>query len=236
MVYLGRPITHVEQGVSDAAQPTPEALARELSAVREELQALRLRIDGSLPATTPVIDQTLSPAAFGEPEAEVATVTTERRSTSSFKPLGETDSTLPGQANPVDPTHAQKLAKAEELLSRGDIAGARLILEHLLRAGSAAAAFKLAETYDPGRLSAWRVYGVRGDPQKARELYEMAFAGGHRPRPSALPTDGADSPIASRTHRSGDPGTRSVLVQEPDPLATRRVQRPRQRTAPSPAR
>ena len=34
------------------------------------------------------------------------------------------------------------------------------------------------ETYDPRRLQAWRVFGVRGDAQKARELYKQAHAGG----------------------------------------------------------
>src|SRR5215204_1480347 len=41
-------------------------------------------------------------------------------------------------------------------------------------------AIKLAETYDPKRLAAWSVVGLRGDPQKARELYQQARAGGVR--------------------------------------------------------
>jgi TPR repeat protein len=82
-------------------------------------------------------------------------------------------------AQPITQTAEQTaLAKAEELLNRGDIAGARLMLEHLLPGGSAAVAFRLAETYDPRRLSAWRVVGMRGDPKRARELYERALAGG----------------------------------------------------------
>jgi TPR repeat protein len=75
-------------------------------------------------------------------------------------------------------TEEKQLARAEELRLLGDIAGARLVLEHILEAGSAAVAFRLAETYDPGRLSAWGVVGLRGDPKKARELYERALSGG----------------------------------------------------------
>ncbi len=70
------------------------------------------------------------------------------------------------------------VGRAEELLRIGNIAGGRLVLEHVLRDGNPIVAFKLAETYDPRRLQAWRVFGVRGDAQKARELYKQAHAGG----------------------------------------------------------
>ena len=44
--------------------------------------------------------------------------------------------------------------------------------------GSAQASFMLAETYDPGILSAWGTQGTRGEVAKARELYAKAHAGG----------------------------------------------------------
>jgi TPR repeat protein len=69
----------------------------------------------------------------------------------------------------------RQIAKAEELLRQGDVSGARLLLEHASRQGSAVASFKLAETYDPGQLKVWRVVGVRGDVSKARELYTRAY-------------------------------------------------------------
>jgi TPR repeat protein len=72
----------------------------------------------------------------------------------------------------------QQLAKAEQLLRQGDIQGARLLLQYLLSTGSPLVAFKLAETYDPKRLATWKAFGVRADPQKARELYQRAQAGG----------------------------------------------------------
>jgi TPR repeat protein len=72
----------------------------------------------------------------------------------------------------------QQLAKAEQLLRQGDIQGARLLLEYLLSTGSPNVVFKLAETYDPKRLATWQAFGVRADPQKARELYQKAQAGG----------------------------------------------------------
>ena len=87
-----------------------------------------------------------------------------------------------GQAGPRALADDKQTMRAEELLRVGDIAGARLVLQHSLRTGSPVAAFKLAETYDPKRLAAWSVVGLRGDPQKARELYQQARAGGVRVR------------------------------------------------------
>jgi len=70
------------------------------------------------------------------------------------------------------------LARTEGLIREGDIIGARLLLEHALQGGSPQAAFVLAETYDPHRLSAWRTLGIRADPARARELYVRAYEGG----------------------------------------------------------
>jgi TPR repeat protein len=55
---------------------------------------------------------------------------------------------------------------------------ARDVLGRAAETGSARASFTLAETYDPLILPKWGVYGTRGDPTKARELYAKAEAGG----------------------------------------------------------
>jgi TPR repeat protein len=70
------------------------------------------------------------------------------------------------------------LARAQGLITQGDISGARLLLEHALQAGNHRAAFLLAETYDPQILASWRALGLKGDPKRARELYTRAAAGG----------------------------------------------------------
>jgi hypothetical protein len=70
------------------------------------------------------------------------------------------------------------MARASALLGRGNIGGARIVLERAAETGSAQASFALAETYDPSILSAWGTYGTRGDATKARELYAKAHAGG----------------------------------------------------------
>jgi hypothetical protein len=70
------------------------------------------------------------------------------------------------------------LARANALLARADISGARPLLQHAVERGSARAAFMLAETYDARVLQSWRTSGIAGDRTKARELYERARAGG----------------------------------------------------------
>ena len=51
------------------------------------------------------------------------------------------------------------IARASVLIGQGDIGAARIVLERAADLGSARALFMLAETYDPGILSAWKTYG-----------------------------------------------------------------------------
>jgi TPR repeat protein len=78
----------------------------------------------------------------------------------------------PAPAKPED----RLLARADELFSKGDVSGARLLLERSMEAGNARAAFRLAETFDPQVLSKIGAFGIRGDAAKARELYGRARA------------------------------------------------------------
>jgi len=73
---------------------------------------------------------------------------------------------------------ARLMARASALLAQGNIIAARDVLGRAAETGSAQASFTLAETYDPLILPKWGVYGTRGDPTKARELYTKAQAGG----------------------------------------------------------
>jgi hypothetical protein len=66
------------------------------------------------------------------------------------------------------------VSRGEELLSKGDVSGARLVLERALASGHARAAFLLAETFDPNMLSKLGALGLKGDAAKARELYTQA--------------------------------------------------------------
>jgi TPR repeat protein len=70
------------------------------------------------------------------------------------------------------------MTRANLLLNQGDVAAARVVLDHAAETGDARALFALAETYDPLMLSGWGTLGTRGDVAKARELYAKAFSGG----------------------------------------------------------
>jgi hypothetical protein len=70
------------------------------------------------------------------------------------------------------------VARAESLVRQGDISAARLLLETAVDAGSARAAFLLAQTYDRDVLASRRVRGISGDDPKARSLYTRAYQGG----------------------------------------------------------
>jgi hypothetical protein len=88
----------------------------------------------------------------------------------------------PGQSQPTSAIYsadeARLVARAESLIKQSDFSGARLLLEHALEKGSARAAFMMAETYDWRTLRSLQAYGVRGDSEKARELYELAAVAG----------------------------------------------------------
>ena len=164
----------------------PRAMTREITAIKAELQAIRTRLaevelDGlqshdemeglrdEFAALRARLEQALRSRSsmVSAPEAKQA-VTADVDATASTR-----------TAAPLLTSEEERdVGRAEELLRIGNIAGARLVLEHVLRGGNPIVAFKLAETYDPRRLQAWRVLGVRGDAQKARELYKQAHAGG----------------------------------------------------------
>jgi hypothetical protein len=97
---------------------------------------------------------------------------------SSEAPAAAFGGVRPAQAAPASEDEARTLARAEALIRQGDIKGARLVLERATGAGGAHAWFALAETYDPRMLSSWRTFGIRGEPEKARELYGRAYAAG----------------------------------------------------------
>jgi hypothetical protein len=74
-----------------------------------------------------------------------------------------------------DPAQISELCRrGEELLSAGDIAAARLLLERSARAGSPRAAFMLGTSYDPKVLKYLGVRGVPADTASARNWYEKA--------------------------------------------------------------
>jgi hypothetical protein len=103
-----------------------------------------------------------------------------------------------------DPAQITELCRrGEELLSAGDIAAARLLLERAARAGSSRAAFMLGTSYDPKVLKYLGVRGVPADVALARNWYERAKEHGYTKVPrligSFTPDEGkAVAPVNSQ--------------------------------------
>ncbi|MBR0851997.1 hypothetical protein JQ543_29955 [Bradyrhizobium diazoefficiens] len=88
--------------------------------------------------------------------------------------------TQPAPPEPVRTLDADTLAglmtRARSLISVGDIAAARLLLERAAHARDAAAALLLAQTYDPAVLGTSDARSVIADAAAARDWYERAAA------------------------------------------------------------
>ncbi|WP_018263867.1 hypothetical protein [Methylobacterium sp. WSM2598] len=78
----------------------------------------------------------------------------------------------------LTPQGAALLARARGAVKLGDIAAARRLLEHAAADNHPLVLEALAETYDPSRLSAWRVKGVKADVARALTLYRSAASAG----------------------------------------------------------
>lgn len=66
------------------------------------------------------------------------------------------------------------MARAKSLMAVGDIAAARLLLERAANGQEAAAAFLLAQTYDPAVLGTKDTRSITADPATARDWYRKA--------------------------------------------------------------
>ena len=75
-------------------------------------------------------------------------------------------------------TLAALMTRAKSLLTLGDIAAARLLLERAANAQDATAAFLLAQTYDPAVLRVRDTRSITPDPVMARDWYRKAASFG----------------------------------------------------------
>jgi TPR repeat protein len=140
-----------------------EAATAELQQERQKNAALMHSLDSVQPAI----------------EASTASDRITKGQTVQAKPIAAPAAEQPPTSVRKDnPQAARLMARANGLLSQGNISGARIFLERAIEMGSAGASFAIAETYDPRVLSGWKTYGTRGDAAKAREFYAKAAAGG----------------------------------------------------------
>jgi hypothetical protein len=122
-----------------------------------------------------------------DPTSGLNSVLTPGDTTADTKSIGQ-DQNPPPQAPAAAQSPARAMDKEElanllkrgrYLLSIGDIAPARLLLERAADALDASAAFDLAGTYDPAVLTRSHVSGIVPDLAIARMWYEKALSLGH---------------------------------------------------------
>jgi hypothetical protein len=172
------------------------AEARELTSVREKFASVGKSFnkdvvaqDGASP--TRPLDRPIQESNAGM--TGVVPITHSLDELTAGTPASSDTRSAPISAAPYDPLvgplrppaqplssadEARLVARAESLIKQSDFSGARLLLEHALEKGSARAAFMMAETYDWRMLRTLQAYGVRGDTEKARQLYELAAVAG----------------------------------------------------------
>jgi hypothetical protein len=77
-------------------------------------------------------------------------------------------------SRPDDKETSTLIELGQDFLKNGDFLSARLLLQRAAKAGSAAAALSLGETFDPFLIQRLGAIGVQPDVAKAREWYQRA--------------------------------------------------------------
>jgi len=102
----------------------------------------------------------------------------------SFEPSSPPSTSSPP---PLDASQIAVMAKrGGEFMANGNIGAARMMLQPAAEAGDAAAAFALAETYDPFVLKKLGAMGMTADVALARRWYEAARTLGSATAPDRL--------------------------------------------------
>lgn len=103
------------------------------------------------------------------PPADVQVATPERLPSFGVGQLVAQDTLTPRDASWL-------VDRAVYLIEKGNLEGARMLLERASGLGSGPAALALGETYDPGRIADFARIGAKADARIARVWYERALA------------------------------------------------------------
>jgi hypothetical protein len=179
----------IEVRTKQVGNPTEPAAAEtgSITAAQDGATSARAALRPAQPAATDPVAQALAADRKSSLERErTRTDALTRELTEAREQIGELKSQISPLPPPQSPAGREMstvelndlLVKAKELVGRGDISGARLVLERALETGSLEAAFYLGQTYDRRFLQSWNVHGISPDPEKARELYGRALKAG----------------------------------------------------------
>lgn len=122
----------------------------------------------------PKISSDESPVASATPAPVVAVVTEPALASRSVKT--ERIDLKPDPVEVARRALEERIETARTLLKKGDVLRAREILAK--DDANPAAAFVLAEAFDPNVLASLNLVGVRSEVERARQLYARALSGG----------------------------------------------------------
>jgi len=132
---------------------------------------------GVVPNTQSLDEQAAGTPTFSNTRSAPTSAAPDELVVKPARPRARPDQSKPTSAiSSAD--EARLIARAEFLIKQSDFSGARLLLEYALDKGSARAAFMMAETYDWRMLRSMQTHGVRGNSEKAQELYQQAAVAG----------------------------------------------------------
>jgi len=135
------------------------------------------------PALAPTLAPTLAPA----PPASPASTPPAPQPTVPVNAPASSEPPSTSSPPPLDAAQIAVMAKrGGEFMANGNIGAARMMLQPAAEAGDAAAAFALAETYDPFVLKKLGAMGMTADVALARRWYEAARTLGSATAPDRL--------------------------------------------------
>jgi hypothetical protein len=125
-----------------------------------------------------IVDAILANSRFAEqPVGPVVTITPSPATATSLEP------TIPAAAGPVPASPIRRLdddevamleERGRQLMTIGDVAAARLMMQRAAEAGRPRASLDLGATYDPMMLGQLALRGIKADVAMARTWYETA--------------------------------------------------------------
>ena len=157
--------------IGDVTRDQSETQAASNKPAARQIQPTDDPADASDPLTRTTVGT--SAPRFGRASHE--NIVNDYRAAQSQVPAARTENQGAPPSKTLDPeTLAALMTRAKSLLTRGDFAAARLLLERAANAPDATAAFLLAQTYDPAVLRARDTRSITADPLMARDWYRKA--------------------------------------------------------------
>lgn len=142
-----------------------------------EPQADTLRRSNNGGTRVSSLDTSKQQAPTGSSSGRQNTISAEQPPAPVEKPVQKVKPPVKSNINPA--VEAAMLKRANSLLRNGDVAGARLVFEHVAVMGSKHAAYALARTYERSYLAQLNIIGVIDDIDLAKKWYRKAADLGH---------------------------------------------------------